>query len=124
MPIAFINPGSGPVRGATLENAAANIQAFVRDLEISGVEFAHESARYEEDDGRFSFALTHAGRRCLVDMPGLPLDQVRYLGEPQDILEFPRLYVDGHSVVWKYAIESVRDGLRGENAPNGGAPNG
>jgi hypothetical protein len=33
------------------------------------------------------------------------LEKVRYLdSENQDIFNFPRLYVDGSSWVWKYAL--------------------
>jgi len=37
-------------------------------------------------------------------MPGLPLDLVRYTGENgQNIWNFPRLYLDDSSWVWKFA---------------------
>lgn len=39
-----------------------------------------------------------------VDMPSLSLEKIRYMGEKtQNIWDFPRLYVNGSSWVWKYA---------------------
>ncbi|WP_232700178.1 hypothetical protein [Brevibacillus daliensis] len=59
------------------------------------------------DDGRYLFELkTHikSGFSWEVDMPSLPLEQGRYVSEEgQNIQDFPRLYVDGSSWVWKYA---------------------
>ncbi|MET9402659.1 hypothetical protein [Kitasatospora sp. NPDC002965] len=38
-------------------------------------------------------------------MPGLSLDQVRWMNEPdQNIWNYPRLFVDGSSWVWWYAL--------------------
>ena len=38
-------------------------------------------------------------------MPGLPLDQVRFVeDEGQDIWKYPRLFVDGKPWLWKYAV--------------------
>ena len=43
-------------------------------------------------------------------MPGLPLGLVRFVDDvKQNCLEFPRLYVNGNSYYWKYAVNVVRD---------------
>jgi hypothetical protein len=40
-------------------------------------------------------------------MPGLPVEQVRYMGESgQNIWDFPRLYVDDSSWIWEFALSS------------------
>jgi hypothetical protein len=118
----IINPGTGPVGGATREQAEANIAHLLVDAnaEGAGVRFVHACTIYGTDDpdGRFSFALTLDGRECEVDMPGIPIDRVRFTGAAdQNIWDFPRLYVNGSSWVWIYAVGSVADALHGED-PN------
>jgi len=45
-------------------------------------------------------------------MPGLPLDRVRYIGAPeQNAWRFPRLFVDGNSWLWEFALEIARGAL-------------
>jgi hypothetical protein len=99
----IINPGSGPVANALLTNAEANIQQFIKDCGIEGITAAHSPEGDER--GRFLFVLTRGEVQHEVEMPGLPIEQVRYTGAAdQSILDFPRLYVDGSSWVWKYAV--------------------
>lgn len=100
----IINPGSGPVAGATAEQAARTMQQFVHDLGERGLTVAsymrNAAADYDADDhdGRFAFDLTFTdGRTAQIQMPGLPVDKVRWLGPDQDIWQFPRLYVDDSS---------------------------
>jgi len=112
-----INPGSGPVVHATEENAWVNIRAFVTDLSEKGVGIVNILRRSDRDDldGRYEYDLflkdpepredSEPRTRIGIAMPGLPLERVRYLGgTDQNILDFPRLYVDGSSWVWKFAI--------------------
>jgi hypothetical protein len=99
-----VNPGSGPVEGATEEHAWINIQHFIADCG-DGWRAELRQGLNMVDGGRYSF-LVWRGNRChLVDMPGLPLDQVRYAGsEGQRAGDYPRLYVDGGSWLWKFAL--------------------
>ena len=99
----IINPGSGPISGTREGSAIKNIKHFILDCGFKGIEFAR-TPEYD-DDGRYSFILW-MGQRChTVDMPGLPLDKVRYMDEEdQNIWDYPRVYVDGSSWVWKFAI--------------------
>lgn len=107
-----INPGTGPVACATEDYATANISALLIDAGVEGATI--ERVPQEDDAGRFAFLLKTDKGRCSVDMPGLPLERVRYLGTGgQNIWEFPRLYVDGSSWVWKYAISFVGNPLKG-----------
>lgn len=105
----FINPGSGPVAEATEEQAAAAMAVFVLDLSAQGLPVTGAARQPEADygDGRYAFTLAMAdGRTIEVQMPGLPVEQVRYLGEDgQNIWDFPRLYVDDSSWVWKFALD-------------------
>lgn len=112
-----VNPGSGPVKNSTEENAWANIRAFVDDLGARGVAVVNILRRSDRDDrdGRYEFDLflrdpqpreeSEPRSKITVAMPGLPLERVRYLGlASQDIWQFPRLYIDGSSWVWEFAV--------------------
>ncbi|MGW0578330.1 hypothetical protein ACWD25_20695 [Streptomyces sp. NPDC002920] len=104
----FINPGSGPVAEATEAHAAINITVFADDLRAAGrgVDSCNRIPNADYGDGRYAFELAMAdGRTMEIQMPGLPVERVRYLDEDsQNIWDFPRLYVDGSSWVWKYAL--------------------
>ncbi|MBY8341983.1 hypothetical protein LXH13_06300 [Streptomyces spinosirectus] len=106
----IINPGSGPVSEATEENATGNTAVFVLDLGAKGLPVSDAVRHPEADygDGRYAFTLAMAdGRSIEIQMPGLPVERVRYLGEDgQNIWDFPRLYVDDSSWVWNYALDA------------------
>ena len=106
----IINPGTGPVEG-TRNQAKKNMQQFLQDLQLPKA-----TMRFirEEEDGRFTFHIKKGDHVCEVEMPGLPIEQVRWIDDPdQNIWHFPRLYVDGSSWVWHYALSAARDRLLG-----------
>lgn len=125
MTVVFINPGTGPVGGALLKNAIKNMRQWVKDAhEAYPHKYRFERAASRDNgDGRYGFIVTHTRPsrrrgakpgevvecRHTVDMPGLPLERVRYLGKPQDIWEFPRLYVDDSSWVWLFSYPHPDD---------------
>jgi hypothetical protein len=117
LPSITINPGSGPVEGASEEQAQANMGAFCTDLRARGI-IASTVTRHEADDdgGRFGYRLgLDDGRVVDVEMPGLALDKVRYMGEEgQNIWHFPRLYVDGSSWIWLFALGACEPPEDGE----------
>ena len=95
----IINPGSGSVPDATEANAQANMTTFVEDLGVEGASVERDPG--QDAEGRFAFILTlTSGTEFEIDMPGLPLDQVR----PGIPWEQPRLYVDGSSWLWGFAL--------------------
>ena len=101
----FINPGSGPVDGATIEYATTNMARFMDDLVADGHIVTADGVGEDQGDGRWRFVIVVDGQEREVEMPGLPIDRVRWMGEPdQNIWDFPRLYVDGSSWVWKFAL--------------------
>src|SRR4051794_35204744 len=102
----IINPGTGPVAGATLAYAEANIARLIED---AGRPFkSHYTGK--EYRGRYAFELVIGDERREVDMPGLPLERVRYVdAEGQNIWDFPRLYVDGSSWVWRYGVRMLTE---------------
>lgn len=106
----IINPGTGPVADATEANAAVNITVFGDDLRAAGLD-VHGCNRLRDDDygdGRYAFEVAMAdGRTIEIQMPGLPVERVRFMGEDgQNIWHFPRLYVDGSSMVWEFALSA------------------
>ncbi|MFJ5984234.1 hypothetical protein [Lentzea sp. NPDC092896] len=110
-----INPGTGAVPSATVENAIVNINQLVLDVAAARENYDHvlthriESADY--GDGRYAFIIVFRawGGLCAfeVQMPGLPLEQVNYGARDGDSpWDFPRLYVDDSSWLWKFAIDA------------------
>lgn len=97
----LINPGSGPVGGEiSWDNAYENIVAYIADCEIP---MRIVRSEHEDDDGRYLFVLRNDeyDYQIEVEMPGLPLDRVRYVeGDKRNIFDFPRLYVEGSSWIW------------------------
>lgn len=113
--MAVVNPGTGPCPGATEANAATNVVQLIVDAGLDPDEVGVERHPEGDDEGRFSFLLTLGGYQSEVDMPGWPLEQVRWLDHDSgNIWNFPRLYVDGGSWVWKFATGFVGADLRGE----------
>ncbi|MEU5707913.1 hypothetical protein [Streptomyces flaveolus] len=100
----ILNPGSGPVSDATEEQAATNMAAFVDELRTSyGVNVVSfvRAATSDYGNGRWAFELlTDDERRIEVQMPGAPLKQVRE--------EWTRLYVNGSSWYWDFALRQCR----------------
>lgn len=110
----IINPGTWAIEGATEANALECVKAFIKDLGADAAMIERLPER--EDNGRYGYRLTLDGRSTVVDMPGWPVDRVRFMGrDGQDIWQFPRLYVDGSSWLWKFALYSAALGLFGED---------
>lgn len=108
----IINPGAGPIKGTDITNAVININKFVEDCNLPRLKVKDKDA-IDNGDGRYSFELEREGFpnwSCNIEMPGIPLEKVRYLGlEGQNIWHYPRLYVDGSSYVWEFALLSEED---------------
>ena len=107
----IINPGTGPVADATEELAIAAATKMVDDIKLQGATFRRAPKR-DEGDGRYGFVFSLDERSVDVDIPGLPLDRVRYMNG-QNPWHFPRLYVDGNSWLWEFAVGCIRDALGG-----------
>ena len=102
--VIFINPGAGDIEDHGFEQAYKKIQKFIEDCEIP---LYIEKANFQsEENGRYSFTIKSPIKHDLsweVEMPSLSIEQVRYIYEEgQNIGDFPRLYVNGNSWVWKY----------------------
>ena len=107
------NPGAGPVGGdASYADACSNVEAFVSDLSLSDPRVrVRKPGPARADGGRFLFVLRRGIREASVDMPGISLARVRYV-DGADAWRFPRLYVDGSSWLWEFAVDVARLALR------------
>lgn len=117
LPEAIVNPGVGPIHNTSHALACANIVQLIEDVYVLRCQIGDRSQKFsvityastdQEYNGRYRFDLTAGDRTVDVDMPGLALDEVRFLGrEDQNVWDFPRLYVEGNSWVWRFAIDMV-----------------
>jgi hypothetical protein len=107
-----INPGTGPINLPYRRTwAVRNIDLLRQDLRLPKVEI---SSGISCRDGRWSFRLKHGSRSCVVHMPGCGEKHVRFFGNLPDMWT-PRLYVDGDSWLWPFAVDTVREILTGAN---------
>lgn len=100
----MMNPGAGPVQTGTWEQAYENIKQYIKDCEIP---LHIVRSEFISDEGRYLFVLgaDDFPYSTEIEMPGLPLEKVRYMSEEgQNPFDFPRLYVDGSSWLWKFGI--------------------
>lgn len=106
----FSNPGTGPVKCSRRDFADKNIAQLVQDVGLEGITI--KKKRKDYDDGRYAYKLSRKGMEVEVHMPGWPLEDVRYLGGGgQNPFNFPRLYVDDNSYLWKFAISNIKETL-------------
>jgi hypothetical protein len=104
----IINPGSGPVDDTTEANAIDNIRHYIADCEIEALNWVR-IPEHDYGQGRYAFLIWKDNQCWEIQMPGLPLDKVRYVGQPQNIWDYPRLYINGSSWVWCYALLKKED---------------
>jgi hypothetical protein len=109
-----INPGSGPAETysnakPSVEQALANMKVLAEDCKVEPKAVRRRMKNDYHDqhkDGRFCFTLKgQDGKVYEIQMPGIPLDNVRFTGGPkQNPWDYPRLYVDDSSWLWRYAV--------------------
>lgn len=114
----IINPGTGPVENATEQNAWIAMNRFRADVEheMDCRGDLHDLHQYRlpmfDRDGRFGFVLgnSYGERAVLIRMPGCDKNVTRE-GRPW---RSPRLYLDGSSWLWQYAVRLAAEALRWE----------
>jgi hypothetical protein len=105
----IINPGTETQTGTTEENAIKVAGYICEDLSISPED---RWSRSPERDGKgwYGFKFKWAGGAVDVDIPGTDADVVRE-GRP---FKSPRLYVDGSSWLYGYALGFIFDKIKKE----------
>jgi hypothetical protein len=89
--------------------AADSLVIFVDDLRAAGGQPLTTVRRMDRDDrvgGPFGFDIIYDGISVPVQMPGLPVERLRYVpGRSEKAGEFERLYVNGGSWLWPFALK-------------------
>lgn len=96
----------------TVVHADRNIERFVLEVSEAREGFTHVLTHRMEDEGpggRFSYVVVwrkHGRLRAhQIDMPGVPLEDVE-VDVRANLIGVPRLYVDGASWYWGYAVDA------------------
>lgn len=110
----LLNPGTEAVAAATIENACEAVRLFILDLGVAPV-FIKRTPDFDDlgsgiGGGRFAFLLSTKKGECEIDMPGCD-PAITRKGKS---FESPRLYVDGSSWLWGFAISIALRSLTGE----------
>lgn len=107
----LLNPGTADIPNTSLLYARANMHVLLADIGLSNVRMRYRSR--DTDGGRYGFRLFFQSRTCDIQMPGLPIERVRWMDHTQNIFDFPRLYINGSSWIWKIGIDIAREFLLG-----------
>ena len=99
----FVNPGTEPLPAATEDNARAAMALFVADCVTLYGAASWDGTFTAATRGRWTGVVNVAGRTHEVDMPGIDPHVTRE-GRP---FVSPRLYVDGGSWLWQFALNVV-----------------
>lgn len=99
----YINPGGGDVPQATVENARRAVELFLDDCHTCGWTVEWDGTLTAYDGSRWDTKITVGGVVHEVSMPGDDPDRTRR-SEPWVSY---RLYVDGSSWLWGYALNMV-----------------
>ena len=105
--IAIVSPGAGRIHGRVLlKHAWKNMRLFRREV-ASQARIVRETGH--DSEGRYVFVLVLDNRVVSVCMPCLPWPG----GDQHD---WYRLYVEGNSWFWCYAVEIARECLAGSSS--------
>ncbi|HEY9751296.1 MAG TPA: hypothetical protein V6C63_21610 [Allocoleopsis sp.] len=104
----------GPIPDSTEEQAIANIQELIRHtaLHHNNVEAKFERLAADDEAGWFGFKLMAGDRYCHVLMPGITIGDAECYPLAQHVKDF-RVYVDGGSWLWPFAVKIAREALLG-----------
>jgi hypothetical protein len=104
----FLNPGTGAVEGALEANSIKNIKQFVKDCDPTLKWHWRRAKHLDYGNGRYAFLVfcdEFKKTKIEIQMPGWELSKVRFEDtESQDVWDFPRLYVEGSSWLWMFAL--------------------
>lgn len=99
----IINPGTGDIHGSNWCRARAAALLLAKE---AGPGIQVRSLR-TGDRGWFDFEFSRGKRKVEVSVPGVGPERLRDPNPWNNV----RLYVDGSSWLWKFAVSQVRDAL-------------
>jgi hypothetical protein len=102
----IINPGTEARRGAVEANAIVVADMLLEDLRLPDGSWKRDASK-DDSDGWFHFVFERSDKKVTVDIPGDSPEQV-VAGVP---FESRRLYVDGSSWLYGYAIGRIAEKL-------------
>lgn len=106
MPIVF-NPGTAARPGATAENAEAVMRRLAADVRLLPDEVRRDPTMDDIERGRFGFVVRRGSVVVEIQIPGDDPDEVAQ-GRP---FVSRRLYVDGSSWLYGYALNIIEGRL-------------
>ena len=102
----IINPGTEGRAGATVDNAMKVVDQICADLKLERASIVRHDARDDSKDGFFAFLVRVGGKPPIeFDVPGDDPAEV-CAGKP---FVSRRLYVDGSSWLYGYALDMIED---------------
>jgi hypothetical protein len=107
-----VNPGTQAMSETSPKLAKAGIAQFVEDLHPAKIKIKVKRDKKSDNDGWYGFTLKSKHAKISVLMPGLPLEYMR--GTKKDTTAswaFQRLYVEGNSWYWNFALEIAQERL-------------
>lgn len=120
----ILNPGTGPVADASEANAIACARQLAFDISDPAIRgdrgpvvlnaSFERAPQHDDGEGRYAFVFRLGERSATIDIPGRPVERVRYIDQDsQNIWDYPRLYINGSSFVWYYVVALLREELNG-----------
>jgi hypothetical protein len=110
MPIVFINPGTEPRTDTTLENAELVLKRICEDLRIDRSGITRSPSHDDFRRGLYAFQFEGKDRPFIVEIPGDDYIEV-CAGVP---FRSRRLYVDGSSWLYGFALDAIERRIKGE----------
>lgn len=104
-----INPGTEPIVKTTEDNAIKLAEYIAKDLKLDITNW-QRNPKADDNQGRYGFIFKGAGGKVDVDIPGIDPDITR----KSMPFESPRLYVNGSSWLYGYALDFIYDGIKKE----------
>jgi len=105
----IINPGTEKQTKHNEKNAIEVAKQIAKDLKLTSKNW-HRNCLRDRKDGWYGFVFKGKGGEIDVDIPGVDPKRV-CKGEP---FYSPRLYVDGSSWLYGYALNFIFDGIKKE----------
>jgi hypothetical protein len=108
----LVNPGTSSIREADKKLAKLGIAQFVTDLDLGALKVKRD--KKGDCDGWFGFKVKSKRASISVLVPGIPMEQMRRMERDDSAWNFRRLYVEGSSWLWNYALERAKEELGGK----------